>query len=45
MRDGVFQDKLYGKNEMNYKYNCLNPIAECGLKNLGENFVRTEKFE
>ncbi len=30
---------------MNYKYNCLNPIAECGLKNLGENYVRTEKFE
>ena len=30
---------------MNYKYNCLNPIAECGLKNLGESFVRTEKFE
>ncbi len=30
---------------MNYKYSCLNPIAECGLKNLGENYVRTEKFE
>ena len=30
---------------MNYKYNCLNPIAECGLKNLGDNYVRTEKFE
>ena len=30
---------------MNYKYNCLNPIAECGLKNLGENYARTEKFE
>ena len=30
---------------MNYKYNCLNPIAECGLKNLGENYVRTENFE
>ncbi len=30
---------------MNYKYMCLNPIAECGLKNLGENYARTEKFE
>ena len=30
---------------MNYKYACLNPIAECGLKNLGENYARTEKFE
>ena len=30
---------------MNYKYTCLNPIAECGLKNLGENYARTEKFE
>lgn len=30
---------------MNYKYVCLNPIAECGLKNLGENYARTEKFE
>ena len=30
---------------MNYKYNCLNPIAECGLKHLGENYARTEKFE
>ncbi len=30
---------------MNYKYNCLNPIAECGLKNLGEGYARTEKFE
>ena len=30
---------------MNYKYNCLNPIADCGLNNLGENYVRTEKFE
>ena len=30
---------------MNYKYNCLNPIADCGLANLGENYARTEKFE
>ena len=30
---------------MNYKYTCLNPIAECGLTNLGENYARTEKFE
>lgn len=30
---------------MNYKYNCLNPIADCGLKNLDERYVRTEKFE
>ncbi len=46
MRDGKFHDKLYGrKSNMNYKYACLNPIAECGLKNLGENYARTEKFE
>ena len=30
---------------MNYKYNCLNPIAACGLDNLTENYARTEKFE
>ncbi|MBQ6135949.1 MAG: phosphoglycerate dehydrogenase [Kiritimatiellae bacterium] len=30
---------------MNYKYNCLNPIAECGLGNLTDSYVRTEKFE
>ena len=30
---------------MNCKYNCLNPIAACGLSNLTENYVRTEKFE
>ena len=30
---------------MNYKYNCLNPIADCGLNNLGENYVRTGKVE
>ena len=30
---------------MNYKYNCLNPIADCGLKNLDERYTRTEKFE
>ena len=30
---------------MNYKYNCLNPIAECGLKNLDARYSRTEKFE
>ena len=30
---------------MNYKYSCLNPIAEVGLKNLDERYVRTEKFE
>ena len=47
MRDGKFHDKLYGrkKNRMNYKYNCLNPIAACGLNNLPENYARTEKFE
>ena len=46
MRDGKFHDKLYGrKQKMNYKYNCLNPIADCGLNNLGENYARTEKFE
>ena len=30
---------------MNYKYNCLNPIADCGLANLTDNYTRTEKFE
>ena len=30
---------------MNYKYTCLNPIADCGLANLPDNYVRTEKFE
>ena len=46
MRDGKFHDKLYGrKSNMDYKYACLNPIAECGLKNLGEKYARTEKFE
>ena len=30
---------------MNYKYHCLNPIAECGLKNLDAKYVRTDKFE
>ena len=30
---------------MNYKYNCLNPIADWGMNNQGENYVRTEKFE
>ncbi len=29
---------------MNYKYNCLNPIAEVGLKNLDERYQRTEDF-
>ena len=33
------------KEKMNYKYNCLNPIADCGLKNLDERYTRTEKFE
>ena len=30
---------------MKYKYTCLNPIADCGLKNLDDSYVRTEKFE
>ena len=30
---------------MNYKYSCLNPIADCGLENLPDGYVRTEKFE
>ncbi|MBQ2630312.1 MAG: 3-phosphoglycerate dehydrogenase [Kiritimatiellae bacterium] len=30
---------------MNYKYTCLNPIADCGLENLPDGYVRTEKFE
>ncbi len=29
---------------MNYKYTCLNPIADCGLTNLTDNYVRTENF-
>ena len=33
------------ENKMNYKYNCLNPIAEIGLGNLNDKYVRTEKFE
>lgn len=28
-----------------YKYACLNPIAEVGLENLTDNYSRTEKFE
>ena len=42
-----FHDKLYGRKKvkMNCKYVCLNPIAECGLKNLSDAYVRTEKFE
>ena len=27
-----------------YKYNCLNPIAEVGLGQLGDNYTRTEQF-
>ena len=30
---------------MNYKYTCLNPIADCGLGNLPDGYVRTERFE
>ncbi len=30
---------------MKYNYTCLNPIADCGLKNLDERYVRVEKFE
>ena len=29
---------------MNYKYNCLNPIANVGLANLTDNYARTENF-
>ena len=29
---------------MKYKYNCLNPIAACGLDNLDDKYVRTEDF-
>lgn len=29
---------------MNYKYNCLNPIAQVGLKDLPDSYVRTEEF-
>jgi len=29
---------------MNWKYNCLNPIADVGLKNLTDNYARTEDF-
>lgn len=30
---------------MNYTYHCLNVIAECGLKNLGEAYTKTDSFE
>ena len=29
---------------MNWKYNCLNPIADVGLKDLPDNYSRTESF-
>ena len=29
---------------MKYKYNCLNPIADCGLGNLPDDYERTENF-
>ena len=29
---------------MNYKYTCLNPIADCCLDNLPENYTRTENL-
>ena len=29
---------------MNYKYMCLNPIAEVGLNNLTGDYTRTEDF-
>jgi D-3-phosphoglycerate dehydrogenase len=29
---------------MKYTYCCLNPIADCGLKNLDDRYVRTEDF-
>jgi len=29
---------------MNYKYNCLNPIAGCGLANLTDAYQRTDNF-
>ena len=29
---------------MNYKYTCLNPIAEVGLGNLDDSYARTEDF-
>ncbi len=47
MRDGTFHDKLYGRNKMSkqYKYACLNPIAEVGLDKLTDDYSRTEKFE
>lgn len=30
---------------MSYKYHCLNPIAACGLKNLGPAYEPTDSFE
>ena len=46
MRGGAFHDKLYGrkKQQMNYTYTCLNPIADVGLTNLPDNYARTENF-
>ena len=29
---------------MNHKYMCLNPIAEVGLSQLGDDYSRTERF-
>ncbi len=29
---------------MQIKYACLNPIADCGLRNLSDGYVRTENF-
>ena len=28
-----------------YKYSCLNPIADCGLGNLSDDYERTEDFD
>ena len=30
---------------MSIKYHCLNPIADCGLGKLTDDYVRTEKFD
>ena len=29
---------------MKFRYSCLNPIAEVGLRNLDERYERTESF-
>ena len=45
MRDGEYSTINSTEEKMNYKYTCLNPIAEVGLGNLDERYQRTENFQ